>query len=55
MHMTKQQLKAWRKKYAITQSEAAHQFGITLSQYQRLESGYSKIGKYIEIIISLLK
>lgn len=55
MLMTKQELKIWRKKRKITQSEAAQQFGITLSQYQRLESGYSVIKKYIYIIISLLK
>lgn len=55
MPMTSQQLKQWRNKRGFTQTEASRQFGITLSQYQRLESGYSKIGQYIDIIVKLIK
>jgi DNA-binding transcriptional regulator YiaG len=41
--MTSQQVKAWRKAKGLTQEQAADWLGISWRQFQRLESGDSKV------------
>lgn len=49
--MNPQQMKAWRKAKSLTQEQAADWLGISWRQYQRLESGDSKVSSPIAKLI----
>lgn len=52
--MTPQELREWRTKLGISQTKAAEQFGVTLSQYWKWEAGKAAIPKNVDIILNLL-
>jgi len=52
--MKPSELRAWRTSLNISQTKAAEQFDVTLSQYSKWECGKAPIPKKVDIIINLL-
>lgn len=53
-HLSAEQLRAWRDELHLTQLEVSYLLGISLRQYQYLESGGIRITKSVKISCILI-